>query len=143
MSYYTYHDNPDNIPQGNVLVFATSLKGDMRLGYGPLATRHHGAQKGKPMGFSTSENGIGKSFGIPFKDADGYDMRTLDILRNVDEFLNYTTNTKHITYHITDVAKVIPRIQPKQIAYLFKGAHSNCIFPRNWQEWMDVPELQE
>lgn len=141
--HYTYHDNPTSgLDPSRVIVFATSMKGDMRMGFGPIAVKHHGAQKGKPMGFS-SIFGVGKSFAIPFEDKDGYDIRTQDILRNVDMFLDFSIKTGYEIFHITDMSAIIPRVQPAVIARLFVGAHKNCIFPQTWSQWLEVPTVPE
>lgn len=138
MTYYTYHEDPDTVDGSKVFVFATSLKGDMKLGYGPIAVKRHGAQIGRPMGYNVL-GGVGRSFAIPFKDKDGYDLSTTSILVNIDEFIRHTVNVPYETYHITDVTKVIPRVQPKVIMRLFIGCHSNCIFPSSWRETIEPP----
>lgn len=141
--HYTYHDNPaTGLDASHVIVFASSLKGDLRLGFGPLVGKLHGAQKGKPMGYS-SIAGQGKSFGIPFKDKDGFDLRSLDILRNVDQFLEFSMQRGYETFHITDVTTIIPRVQPAAIVRFFVGAHRNCIFPKTWSQWLEVPAVPD
>lgn len=143
MTFYTYHDDPQEVDPTRVLVFGTSLKGDMKLGFGPIAVKKHGAQKGKTMGYNTL-GGIGHSFAIPYKDALGYDIRTMEILKAVDDFITYSVNTRYNTYHITDMSKLCPRIQPGIIPYLFKGCFSNCIFPQSWEEFIEPePKLIE
>lgn len=141
--HYTYHDNPKtDLDVNNVIVFATSLKADLKKGFGPIALKKHGAQKGKPMGFSAVA-GVGKSFGIPFEDKDGFDLRTQDILRSVDMFLEFSIKTGYELFHITDVTEFIPRVQPEVIARLFVGAHKNCIFPITWSQWLEVPTVPD
>lgn len=138
MTYYTYHDDPDEVDGSRVFVFATSLKGDMKLGYGPIALKKHGAQRNKPMGYNVL-GGVGRSFAIPFKDASGFDLSTKSILVNIDEFIKHTVNVPYDTYHITDVTKVVHRVQPKVIMKLFVGCHKNCIFPASWRETIEPP----
>lgn len=143
MPYYTYHDNPQEIDTSHVLVFGTSLKGDLKLGYGPIAYAKHGAQKNKPMGFN-SRGGSGSSFGIPLKTEEGFDLRTNTILLNIDDFITFSSKSKQLKFHITNMDILCPRLQKGIIPYLFKGCHNNCIFPKEWEQFIEPePNLIE
>lgn len=136
---YTYHDEDyGNVNPEYVFVYGTSDLGDLRLGLGNIARTKHGAPYGRPIGYVNNVGG-GKSFGIPLKDKDNYDIRTNDILRNVDTFLSFSVQAPFETFYITDITKLMPRISPEVLMYMFKGAHTNCIFPSSWSKVMEPP----
>lgn len=138
MTFYTYHTDPEEPPTDQCLVFATSLKGDLKLGFGPLARQRKIARLNRPMGYNIV-TGRGSSFGIPVKNKENFDLRTLDILTNIDEFVRYSANSPFVTFHITDFTKVLPRIQKGVIIRLFTGCHRNCIFPESWISVIEPP----
>jgi hypothetical protein len=138
MTQYIYHYNPEYADPSHVFVFATEANGLLKNGYGPAARKYHGAPLKKPMGFSQTEKG--KVFGVVVKDSKGFHLRTMDILRNVDMFLEYSLVAKGETFHITNFAMFLPRVAPGVIARMFVGAHKNCIFPVEWQEFLEPPD---
>lgn len=137
---YTYHkEEYENVNPDYVFVFGTSLRGDLLLGLGNIARTKHGAQRSRPMGYSNSV-GKGKTFAIPLKDESNYDLRTIDILRNIDTFLEYSVRSPYETFFITDITKLMPRIAPGVLIYMFKGSHTNCIFPESWSSIIEPPK---
>lgn len=138
MTQYIYHGNPEYADPSHVFVYATEFNGLLKTGYGPAAKKHHGAVLKKPMGFNLN-NGL-KSFAVTVKDSKGMHYRTMDILRNVDMFLEYAIKAKGETFHITNFAYFLPRVAPGVVARMFVGAHKNCIFPQEWQEFLEPPD---
>jgi hypothetical protein len=141
MTQYVYHNNPEHGNLTHVFVYASEFNGLLKTGYGPAARKYHAAPFNKPMGYSV--NGSLKSFAVVVKDSKGLHYRTMDILRNVDMFLEYAIKAKNETFHITNFAYFLPRISAGVVARMFVGAHTNCIFPTEWQQFLEPPEKSQ
>ncbi len=136
---YQYH-NSDTEDVGNrVLVFATAKINYSTFGLTDFARKNYGALLSRPQGFSQNQTTLRGSYAINVANEQKHALRTMDILRNVDQFLDYSITAKHLTFHITDFTKQIKRARPAIVARLFVGAHNNCIFPQEWKQWIEPP----
>ena len=134
---YTYHESDTENVGNRVFVFATARINFSTFGLTDFARTNYGAVLSKPQGFSRNEKTLKSSYAINVADEHKFALRTLDILRNVDMFLQYSIAAKSLEFHITDFTKQVTRAKPEIVARLFVGAHKNCIFPIAWRPWLE------
>lgn len=141
MTVYTYHTSDTENVGNSIFVFAAAKINFRTFGHTDFACRNYGAQLSRVQGYSRSEKTLKGSYSIHVADENKFALRTIDILRNVDQFLEYARVDKGNKFHITDLTKQVTRAHPAIVARLFVGAHTNCIFPESWKEWIEPPVI--
>jgi hypothetical protein len=141
MTVYTYHTSDTENVGNSIFVFATAKIDYRTFGLTDFACRNYGAKLYRVNGFSQNELTTRSSYAIQVADEKKFALRTIDILRNIDQFLEYARVDKANKFHITDFTKQFTRAHPAIVARLFVGAHNNCIFPESWKEWIEPPVI--
>lgn len=113
-----------------IFVFGSNEAGIHGAGAARVAYANHGAIYGKGFGLQ------GDSFAIPTKDKA---IRTLSleaVREYVDKFLAYARAHLEDNFQVTQIGCGLAGFNAKDIAPLFKGALSNCIFDTAWKLWL-------
>lgn len=142
MNIYTFHTSDTEGVGNRILVFAAAKIEYRTFGLTEFACREYGAQLSRVQGYSRNERTMKSSYSIQVANEKKFALRTIDILRNIDQFLEYARVDKASQFHITDFSKQMPRVHPGIVARMFVGAHTNCIFPETWKVWLDTPDIQ-
>ena len=129
---YKYHHTGTvpALPSDCVLVFGSNERGLHRTGTAEVAAYHYGAQSDVFAGIT------GRSYAIPVKDRF---IRLLDlntIRKYVAHFIEYTHNRPDVKFWDCDMATEKREYKPYNIAPLFKGCNTNCVFPESWKPYL-------
>ena len=106
----------------NIFVFGSNLRGIHGAGAAAYAREHHGAVMGVGHGRT------GDSYAIPTKDTriDTLPLRSIRIF--MKHFIEYATQHPELSFQVTAIGCGLAGYTPEQIAPMFKGAPSNCVF---------------
>lgn len=132
---YRYLDyfGPDLNDGNHVFVFGSNIMGVHGAGAAKEARDVWGAKTGKGQGL------LHHSYAIPTK----YSWRAnraleLDVIKPyVAEFLRFATEHDEITFLITPIGTGFAGYTHADIAPLFRGAPTNCIFVSDWKEFLE------
>lgn len=105
-----------------IFVFGSNLAGRHGKGAALTAKKKYGAESGVGVGRT------GNSYAIPTKDGDlkVLDLNTIHIF--VSEFILYAKRNPDLTFRVTNIGCGLAGYKPEQIAPMFEGHPSNCIF---------------
>ena len=111
------------LKENEVFVFGSNLEGYHSGGAAKVAMEKFGALWGQGVGLQ------GKSYAIPTMQGG-----TETIKLYVDEFINFASNHKELTFFVTRIGCGIAGFKDEEIAPLFADAISvpNIILPRQW-----------
>lgn len=113
-----------------IFVFGSNEKGIHGAGAARYARTHHGAVYG--IGYGHHAN----SFALPTKDI-FIQTLPLQVVHNyVEMFLTYARLNCHLEFQVTRVGCGLAGFMDCDIAPMFKGAPSNCLFDTEWKQYL-------
>lgn len=114
-----------------VFVFGSNLAGRHGAGAAKFARLHRGAVYG------VEEGRQGNAYAIPTKDASLRTLTLPTIGAFVRRFIEHASENPGTMFQVTPIGCGLAGYKPEQIAPLFFGAPSNCIFAdehgRDWR----------
>jgi hypothetical protein len=113
-----------------IFVFGSNLAGRHGKGAALEARDAYGAQYGVGVGRT------GNAYAIPTKDCSLNVLPLRTIKAFVTQFIEYAVLNPHLEFQVTDIGCGLAGYTPEQIAPMFKGAPSNCIFSSEFEEVM-------
>jgi hypothetical protein len=130
---YQYHDETivTELPEDTVFVFGSNLAGIHDSGAARVAAQHFAAVNGVGRGWA------GQSFAIPTLNEHIQQMPLSQIEHYVDDFKIYAKNHPKVKYFLTALGCGIAGYKVSEIAPLFKGIHSNVIFPESFRPYIE------
>jgi len=131
-----------------VFVFGSNLGGFHGAGSAKAAMDDWGAQYGLGVGMS------GDSYAIPTKDSNIECLPLETIQLHVEQFVEYAEDCEQfadayryaypdrhdydpIEFHVVDIGCGLAGFTPEEIAPMFEGAPSNCVFSERFQKIID------
>lgn len=121
-------DKPDL--KNMIFVFGSNLDGIHGAGAAAYAFNHRGAEWG------VGEGRTGSCYALPTK---GHRITFMDlntIKLHVGIFIHHAANHLEDTFQVTQVGCGLGGWRAKDIAPLFLGASSNCLFDTAWREYL-------
>ena len=109
-----------------VFVFGSNEAGVHGAGAARVAYEKHGARWGKGFGH------YGDSFAIPTKSPSIKTLELNTIRKYVEAFLQYAAAHKDLTFKVTRIGCGLAGYTDQEIAPMFWGAPSNCLFDDKW-----------
>ncbi|MGR0306682.1 A1S_2505 family phage non-structural protein [Acinetobacter beijerinckii] len=136
---YQYHDETivTELPEDTVFVFGSNLAGIHDSGAARVAALHFAAVKGVGRGWA------GQSFAIPTLNEHIQQMPLSQIEHYVDDFKIYAKNHPKMKYFLTALGCGIAGYKVSEIAPLFKGIHSNVIFPESFRPYIEEDAVSQ
>lgn len=141
MSGYTFHGG--GIPtQGEIYVFGANLAGRHGKGSALVARERFGAIYGQGRGRQ------GSSYAIPTKDGrrgtpplrdPRSTLPVASIKNDVAVFIEYAKAHPESRFFVVRLGCTLAIHSDADIAPLFLGAPLNCMFPREWAEFLGAP----
>lgn len=114
----------------SIFVFGSNTAGI----HGAGAAQYAYQKKGAKYGFGYGH--MGDSWAIPTKD-DDINSLPLDLIAAfVAGFLAYATVKRKLSFYVTQIGCGLAGYKPEQIAPMFIGAPTNCMFDRAWEPWL-------
>ena len=114
----------------HIFVFGSNLAGIHGAGAARHAVIHHGAR------YRQGEGLQGRSYAIPTKD---YNINTLpldEIRKYVEVFVAFAYEHPDLTFQVTRIGCGLAGYQSSDIAPMFNGAPSNCLFDTDWEPFL-------
>jgi hypothetical protein len=111
----------------SIFVFGSNLAGRHGKGAALYAKKYKGAVYGRSTGL------MGRSYGIPTKDAN---LRTLPldwIERYVRDFIEFAREHTEMTFEVTAIGCGLAGYTPTDIAHFFRGSPPNVILPESFK----------
>lgn len=131
---YTYHDGTVPTAGNSIWVFAANLAGSHVRGHARTALKQFGAQHGVGNG------AIGRAYAIPIKDEVFKPLSVADVAWHVRAFLSHARAHPQNRFFIAPFHnKSDLGLTARRSAPLFRGAPANCVFPQDWQQWLESP----
>ena len=136
---YQYHDESivTELPEDTVFVFGSNLAGIHDSGAARVAAQHFAAVKGVGRGWA------GQTFAIPTLNEHLQQMPLSQIEHYVDDFKIYAKNHPKMKYFLTALGCGIAGYKVSEIAPLFKGIHSNVIFPESFRPYIEEDAVSQ
>lgn len=132
MSDYDYHKDHTEPTQCAVFVFGSNLAARHVGGAARLAEMKYGASSGVAEGMS------GSSYAIPTKDVN-IETLPLDVIRlAVKRFIEEAWSASTTTFFVTRIGCVLAGYNDAEIAPMFFEAPTNCNFPIEWKEYLEI-----
>jgi hypothetical protein len=117
-----------------VFVFGSNEAGVHGGGAAKTAYQNQGAVWGKGVGR------FGNSYALPTKDASIETLPLPEIHVYVSKFLEYAEDHPDEMFQVTRIGCGLAGLTDEQIAPMFAGAPSNCLFDSKWSKWLpDYP----
>lgn len=113
-----------------IFVFGSNLDGIHGAGAAAYAHKHRGAQWG------VGEGPTGSCYALPTKGHKISYMTLNTIKLHVSKFIHYAVNHPEELFQVTQVGCGLGGWKAKNIAPLFLGASSNCLFDTAWREYL-------
>ncbi len=113
-----------------IFVFGSNEAGIHGAGAAKFAYEKHGARFGKGYGHH------GNSFAIPTKNMDIHTLDLSMINAYVAGFLAYATGHRKEKFMVTRLGCGLAGYTDAQIAPMFEGAPTNCIFEERWKPYL-------
>lgn len=117
-----------------IFVFGSNLRGIHGAGAAKHARFQYNAQLGVASGRTGNAYAIPTKRNPTMKQEDTLPIE--DIAQSVSSFLNYARANPSDTFIITNIGCGLAGYKPHQIAPLFNGASSNCIFSQEFKEYI-------
>ena len=132
MTKYNYHLNDFTPYHGrSIFVFGSNESGIHGKGAAKYARESLGAGAGIGIGYT------GGCYAIPTKDTKIKTLRLSVIEEYVCKFLNDARGNDSTIFFVTRIGCGLAGYTDEQIAPLFVGAPSNCMFPIEWKEYLE------
>lgn len=128
---YLKHFPPSLNDGQHIFVFGSNLAGRHGKGAALEARRHWGAVDGSASGI------WGHSYGVPTKD---WQIKTLSldrISRSVGQFKLFAHSARSLIFLVTPIGTGLAGYTHAEIAPMFRGSPSNCVFVPEWQEFLE------
>jgi hypothetical protein len=120
-----------------IFVFGSNERGVHGAGAARHAMQAYGAQMGTAFGPT------GEAFAIPTKDHSIQHTLPLErIGMYVAGFLYYACNHPELTFQVTRIGCGLAGLNDGDVAMLFDGAPSNCLFDYQWKEHLPDPDAK-
>lgn len=116
-----------------VFVFGSNLAGRHGAGAALEARKNWGAQYGVGMGRT------GMAYAIPTKDKNLRPLPLGHIRSHIFTFLCYAAMSPMVYFRVTRVGCGLAGYTDAQIGPMFDGAPSNCILPKEWSQYANLP----
>lgn len=129
-SKYDFHPDGTQPELGEIFVFGSNLAGRNGAGAAKAAMWHFGAKYGVGSGPT------GRSYAIPTKGARLEVLSLNEIAAHVEAFKAYAASSE-ATFFVTRVGCGLAGYSDAQIAPMFRGATTNCVFPEEWRPFLD------
>lgn len=129
---YNYHLNDFTPYHGRaIFVFGSNEAGIHGKGAAKFAAEKLGAGYGIGSGFT------GGCYAVPTKDLRIRTLPLEHIENYVDEFIQDAIRQDNDKFFVTRIGCGLTGYKDHQIAPMFKGAPENCMFPIEWQEFLE------
>lgn len=113
-----------------IFVFGSNLAGRHGKGAALHARLHHGAKLGVGEGLT------GRSYALPTKD-ENIQTRSLDDIKvSIDKFMKLANEANNLVFNVTKVGCGLAGYKDHEIAPMFRGAPSNCVFHEDWHKYI-------
>lgn len=113
-----------------IFVFGSNLAGVHGAGAAAFAWKYHDAILGCGVGPQ------GNSYGIPTKD---WEIKTLPLDKikpHIIRFMNYAYDHPELEFKVTRIGCGLAGYTNAQIAPMFESAPDNCLFDKEWKEFL-------
>lgn len=127
--YHPEGERPPRLP-ALVFVFGSNLEGRHGRGAALIAREEFQAERGVGKGRTNM------AYAIPVK-SEHQTLSLEAIGQNVREFLAYADANPSLTFYVVRVGCGQAGYADAQVAPLFAGAGTNCIFSEKWKPWLD------
>jgi hypothetical protein len=124
-------DNITSLREGEIFVFGSNAQGIHGAGAARIAAKMFGAKPGVGAGFT------GQCYAIPTRSYKAGKLKTMPlhfIIPHVKNFLGDASYTMDKTYLVTKIGCGYAGYTPADIAPMFKGAPSNVVLPKEFQD---------
>lgn len=129
---YNYHLNDFTPYHGRaVFVFGSNEAGIHGKGAAKFAAEKLGAGYGIGVGIT------GGCYAIPTKDKKIMTLGLMTIENYVDDFLSYVRTQPDTKFFVTRIGCGLAGYTDNQVAPMFYDAPNNCVFPIEWQEYLE------
>jgi len=128
LKYKYHHIDEIPYPSDYIFVFGSNLAGLHSLDLALIAKNYFAAEFGVGMGIT------GRSYAIPVKDRFIRFLSTKEIRKYVDMFKEYTHAHPDLKFWITELGVERRGYKHWEIAPLFLGCNTNCVFPDQWRK---------
>ena len=128
---YIYYDAELIRPQAGIFVFGSNLAGRHGKGAALVAKQHYGAIQGQEQGFT------GKSYAIPTKDWRLVPLELHLVAVHIKRFQEAAYKRTYTLFWVTKIGCGLAGYNDSQIAPLFRDSPDNCIFHRDWSEYLE------
>lgn len=115
-----------------IFVFGSNLAGIHGAGAARVALEKYGAVMGRGIGLH------GKSYGIPTKNTYLSTLPLSVVKSHIYRFLNFATTHSELEFIVTQIGCGLAGFTADEIAPLFRGAPSNCLFDSAWKKFLEV-----
>jgi len=116
--------------ENGIFVFGSNTAGIHGAGAARTALNQYGAKYG--MGFGPQ----GKSFAIPTKNSKIQTLPLKDVRFYVNLFLLTAKKFQDKTFYVTKIGCGLAGYTDEEIAPMFEGASTNCIFDVSWKPYL-------
>jgi len=133
MAKYKYHKDM-TLPQVHrdyVFVFGSNISGIHGAGAALVAKKVFGAEQFVGVGKT------GNSYAIPTKDKRIKVLPLNTIIKYIEQFKEFTHSQPNLKFWITRVGCGLAGYHDTQIASLFKGCNTNCVFAQEWKPYLE------
>lgn len=114
-----------------IFVFGSNEAGIHGAGAAAEAYKKHGARWGMSYGH------YGQSFAIPTKDHTISKTLPIPLIKAyVTGFLAYAQSRPEWMFKVIRIGCGLAGLKDEDIAPLFKGASTNCLFDETWKPWL-------
>ena len=132
MRFHTDHERPS---KNQIFVFGSNLRGAHGKGAALYAVRYCGAEYGNPIGLQ------GQSYAIPTKDRHIQTLPIDKIIPYIQAFKQFTLDQPNREFFVTAVGTGLAGYRHEDIAPWFIGCNSNCVFPVEWECYLNYERL--
>ena len=137
MHYNYYSDENITILTANeIFVFGSNLAGRHGKGAAKVAKDNFGAEYGIGFGFT------GNTYALPTKDKNLRVMSLVKIQSQIEHFKFMVQLHPDKMFIVTRVGCGLAGYKDHEIAPLFKGSPSNCVFHCSWRIYLQNPILR-
>ena len=126
MAHAGFKSNMETNTRLKIFVFGSNLRGVHGASSAKHARFHYGAKLGVGRGRT------GNAYAIPTKDKNLKVLSIDEIKYYVDEFIEYAISHPELDFQIVKIGCGLAGFSNYEIAPLFKGSPSNCIFHEDW-----------
>jgi len=117
-----------------VFVFGSNEAGKHGLGAALRAKQVYGAVWGQGEGLQ------GKSYGIPTKDSRLRTLSLSKIERYITTFKIFAQKYPQKKFFVTEVGTGLAGLKHEDIAPMFIGSPTNCVFSTTWKKYLEDPD---